>query len=101
MTTKMSIKAKILAIGFLLLVLQLGLAHTAQHDLHLSDLASQTIEHDDSDCLLADTPQAKSALPIINRSFTTQASHDVPPRLARHASTQYSKSSPRAPPVSL
>ena len=44
-----------------MLILQMGFAHAVQHDLHDFNPTALTIEHDDGDCLLVDTPQAKSA----------------------------------------
>ena len=92
---------RILSVGLLMLTLQMGLAHAVQHDLHDFNPAALTIEHDDSDCLLADTPQAKSALPAITHFYNKLPGHDVPPTLSRHDTTTHSKARPRAPPFPL
>ena len=85
----------------LVLILQMGFAHAVQHELHDFNPTALTIEHDDSDCLLADTPQAKSALPTLARAFINSPQHDLPPTAARHVKKIHSKASPRAPPISF
>ena len=92
---------RILSVGLLMLTLQMGLAHAVQHDLHDFNPTALTIEHDDSDCLLADTPQAKSAVPTLAPAFAISPQHDLPPAFARHVKKTRSKASPRAPPFSL
>lgn len=90
-----------LSIGILLLLLQMSLAHALQHDLHEFDPAALTIEHDNGDCLLADTPQAKLAMPVLASAFTISPQHDFSHTTARHVKKCHSKASPRAPPFSL
>jgi hypothetical protein len=90
-----------LSIGILMLILQMGFSHAVQHDLHEFDPAALTIEHEESDCLLADTPQAKAALPTLAPAFTNSPQHDLSPASTRHVKKTHSKASPRAPPVSL
>jgi hypothetical protein len=97
----MTLQLRRLFAGLLMLILQMGFAHAVQHELHEFNPAALTIEHDESDCLLADMPHAKSALPSLAPAFTTQSRHDLPPTLSRHDTTTYSKAKPRAPPVSL
>ena len=90
-----------LSVGLLVLVLQMGFAHAVQHELHDFNPTALTIEHDDSDCLLADTPQAKSAVPTLAPAFAISPQHELPPAFARHVKKTHSKASPRAPPFSL
>ena len=85
----------------LVLILQMGFAHAVQHELHDFNPTALTIEHDDSDCLLADTPQAKSALPTLAPAFINSPQHALPPTATRHVKKTHSKASPRAPPFSL
>ena len=92
---------RILSVGLLMLTLQMGLAHAVQHDLHDFNPAALTIEHDDSDCLLADTPQAKSALPPLATAFIKSPQHDLPPTTTRHVKKTHSKATPRGPPNSF
>jgi len=97
-------RARHLTVGFLMLVLQLGLAHAVQHDLHDFDpthLHEQQQSHSEDNCLLADTPQAKSALPLFCVAPACQPQHDVPPTADRHSTKHYSKAAPRGPPASL
>lgn len=94
-------QTKILSVGLLVLILQMGLAHAVQHDLHDFNPSAITIEHDESDCLQGDTPHAKSALPPLPMQFArsdNQASQAV---ITRHTKRLYKKASPRAPPFSL
>ena len=97
----MFIQIRSLSVGFLMLTLQMGLAHAVQHDLHDFNPTALTLEHEEGDCLLADTPQAKSIVPTIDYSFASLLRHDVLPTLSRHDTTTPSKAKPRAPPVSL
>ena len=90
-----------LSVGLLLLILQMGFAHAVQHELHDFNPKALAIEHDDTDCLVADTPQAKSALTALAHFFDKLPGHDVPPILSRHDITAHSKTLPRAPPFSL
>ena len=90
-----------LSVGLLVLILQMGFAHAMQHELHDFNPTALTIEHDDGDCLLADTPQAKSALPTLAPAFTISPQHDLPPTSTRHVKKTHSKASPRAPPISF
>ena len=90
-----------LSVGLLMLILQMGFAHAVQHDLHEFNPTSLSIEHEESDCLLADTPQAKSALPTLIPAFTISPQHDLPPTATRHVKKIHSKASPRAPPIVL
>jgi len=90
-----------LSVGLLVLILQMGFAHAVQHDLHDFNPTALTIEHDDGDCLLVDTPQAKSALTALAHFYTKLPGHDVPSTLSRHDTTTHSKALPRAPPFSL
>ena len=92
---------RILSVGLLMLTLQMGLAHAVQHDLHDFNPTALTIEHEDSDCLLADTSQAKSALPTLAPAFTVSPQHDLTPTSTRHVKKTHSKARPRAPPFSL
>ena len=90
-----------LSIGILMLILQMGFAHAVQHDLHEFNPTALSVEHEESDCLLADTPQAKAALPSLAPAFTNSPQHDLPPTTKRHVKKTHSKASPRAPPISL
>tara|TARA_B100002019_G_scaffold230009_1_gene203431 strand:+ start:45 stop:335 length:291 start_codon:yes stop_codon:yes gene_type:complete len=90
-----------LSVGLLVLILQMGFAHAVQHELHDFNPTALTIEHDDGDCLLADTPQAKSAFPTLAPAFTISPQHDLPPTSTRHVKKTHSKASPRAPPISF
>jgi hypothetical protein len=97
----MLIRTKKLSVGLLVLILQMGLAHGVQHDLHDFNPSNITIEHGESDCLQGDTPQAKSALPLLPMQFArsdNQASRAV---ITCHSKRLYKKASPRAPPFSL
>ncbi|MGB1551177.1 MAG: hypothetical protein ACPHDV_07090 [Parvibaculales bacterium] len=77
----------------MMLTLQMGLAHAVQHDLHDFNPTALTIEHDDSDCLLADTPQAKSAVPTLAPAFAISLQHDLPLTSTRHVKKTHSKAS--------
>ena len=90
-----------LSVGLLVLILQMGFAHAVQHELHDFNPTALTIEHDDSDCLLVDTPQAKSALPTPAPAFINSPQHDLPPTSTRHVKKTHLKASPRAPPISF
>ena len=90
-----------LIFGAMMLVLQMGLAHAVQHDLHDFDASALTIEHDESDCLLADTPQAKADVPPVSFQFMRAENQRAESIVARHALRHYSKASPRAPPFYL
>ena len=92
---------RILSVVLLMLILQMGFAHAVQHELHDFNPTALTIEHDDSDCLLADTPQAKSAVPTLAPAFINSPQHDLPPTSTRHVKKTHSKASPRAPPISF
>ena len=94
-------RMRILSVVLLVLILQMGFAHAVQHELHDFNPTALTIEHDDSDCLLADTPQAKSALPTLAPAFINSPQHDLHPTSTRHVKKTHSKASPRAPPFSL
>ena len=90
-----------ISVSLLVLLIQMGFAHAVQHELHDLNPAALTIEHDDSDCLLADTPQAKSAVLTFASVFTISPRHDLPSASARDVKKAYSKASPRAPPISF
>ncbi|MCH1542202.1 MAG: hypothetical protein L7U45_04000 [Alphaproteobacteria bacterium] len=92
---------RILSVGLLVLILQMGLAHAVQHDLHDFNPSNITIEHDESDCLQGDTPQAKSALPQFGFSFARAENRASQAIVTRHTKRLYKKASPRAPPFSL
>jgi hypothetical protein len=94
-------RTRILAVGWLVLVLQMGFAHAVQHDLHEFNPSGITIEHDESDCLLGDTPQAKSALPPLPMQFARAKNRASQAVITHHAKRLYKKASPRAPPFSL
>lgn len=85
----------------LVLILQMGFAHAVQHELHDFNPTALAIEHDDSDCLVADTPQAKSALPPLATAFIKSQQHDLPPTTKRHVKKTHSKATPRGPPNSF
>jgi hypothetical protein len=93
--------ARFLSVGLLVLVLQMGLAHAVQHDLHDFNASNISIEHDESDCLQSDTPHAKSALPPMGLSFARLQNKASQAIITRHAKRLYSQASPRAPPFSL
>ena len=91
-----------LSVGLLMLILQMGFAHAVQHDLHDFNPTALTIEHDDSDCLLADTPQAKSALPALTHFYNKLPAMTFLPTLSRHDTTNPLKGPPaRATHLSL
>lgn len=90
-----------LLIGAMMLVLQMGLAHAVQHDLHDFDPSALTIEHDESDCLLADTPHAKADVPPAGFQFMLAENQRAQNIVTRHALRHYPKHSPRAPPFYL
>jgi len=90
-----------LSVGLLLLILQMGFAHAVQHELHDFNPTALAIEHDDTDCLVADTPQAKSALPPLATAFIKSPQHDLPPTTTRHVKKTHSKATPRGPPNSF
>tara|TARA_B100000963_G_scaffold67096_1_gene55154 strand:- start:2369 stop:2608 length:240 start_codon:yes stop_codon:yes gene_type:complete len=79
----------------------MGFAHAVLHELHDLCPAALTIEHDDSDCLLADTPQAKSAVLTFASVFTISTRHGLPSASARVVKKVHSKASPRGPPISF
>lgn len=93
--------AKFIHAALLILVLQLGLAHAAQHDLHDFNASGIAIEHDESDCLQGDTPQAKLALPPLPMQFARAENQAAQAVITRHTKRLYQKASPRAPPFSL
>ena len=97
----MLIHMRTLSVSLVILTLQMGLAHAVQHDLHEFNPTALIIEHDDSDCLLADTSQAKSALPTLGLAFTISPQHDLPPTTKRHVKKTHSKATPRGPPNSF
>jgi len=94
-------RIKILPVGLLVLVLQMGLAHAVQHDLHDFNPSNISIEHDESDCLQGDTPHAKSALPFLGFSFARAENQTSQAVITRHTKRLYKKASPRAPPAFL
>jgi hypothetical protein len=88
------------AVALLLLVLQLGMAHAMQHDLHAFDPSTLTQAHDEADCLLVDTPQAEADLPLMHAVFARPSPQQIAFRTIL-PTPHISNARPRAPPFSL